>query len=57
MIRIILCGCNGRMGHVVRGIVDENEDMQVVAGVDITPGDGSFPVFANAGECDILRML
>ncbi len=53
MIRIILCGCNGRMGHVVRGIVDENEDMQVVAGVDITPGDGSFPVFANAGECDV----
>ena len=53
MIRIILCGCNGRMGHVVRGIVDENEDMQVVAGVDITAGDGTFPVFANAMECDV----
>ena len=52
MTRIILCGCNGKMGHVVRNIVAENPDMEVVAGVDITAGDGSFPVFANAADCD-----
>ena len=41
------------MGHVVRGIVDENEDMQVVAGVDLVKGDADFPVFADAAECDV----
>ncbi len=53
MTRIILCGCNGRMGHVVRGIVEENEDMQIVAGVDITGTEEGFPVFANAEDCDV----
>ena len=53
MVRIILCGCSGRMGHVVRGIVDENADMQVVAGVDIVQGDAEFPVFSDATECNI----
>ena len=53
MTRIILCGCNGRMGHVVRGIVEENEDMQIVAGVDITGTEAGFPVFANAEDCDV----
>ena len=53
MVRIILGGCSGRMGHVVRGIVDENEDMQVVAGIDIVQGDADFPVFSDATECNI----
>ncbi len=53
MIKIILCGCSGRMGHVVRSIVDENEDMQVVAGIDLVKGDADFPVFADAAECDV----
>ncbi|MBO7633379.1 MAG: 4-hydroxy-tetrahydrodipicolinate reductase [Lachnospiraceae bacterium] len=53
MVRIILGGCSGRMGHVVRGIVDENEDMQVVAGIDIVQGDADFPVFSDAAECNI----
>ncbi len=53
MVRIILCGCSGRMGHVVRSIVDENADMQVVAGVDIVQGDADFPVFSDAAECNI----
>ncbi|MCR5427604.1 MAG: 4-hydroxy-tetrahydrodipicolinate reductase [Lachnospiraceae bacterium] len=54
MVRIVLCGCSGRMGHVVRSIVDENEDMQIVAGVDIVQGDADFPVFSDASECNIL---
>ncbi len=53
MVRIVLCGCSGRMGHVVRSIVDENEDMQIVAGVDIVQGDADFPVFSDASECNI----
>ena len=52
MTRIILGGCNGKMGHTVRSIVDENPDARVVAGIDISEGDAKFPVFTEAGACD-----
>ncbi len=53
MTRIILCGCNGKMGRVIRNIAAENENTTVVAGVDITPGDGEFPVFDSAAQVDV----
>lgn len=52
MINIMLSGCNGRMGHVIRDIVKENEDMTIAAGLDISEGNADFPVFTNAAECD-----
>lgn len=51
--RIILGGCNGKMGHVIRGIVKESEDLEIVAGLDITQGDADFPVFSDAAACDV----
>ena len=45
MIRIIFCGCFGRMGTVVRQIVKENDEQVIVAGVDICDGDAEFPVY------------
>lgn len=53
MVNIILCGCNGRMGHVIRGIVADTEDMQIAAGVDLVQGDAEFPVYDAAGKCDV----
>lgn len=38
MIRIILSGCFGKMGHVIRDCVSSRNDCEIVAGVDI--GDG-----------------
>lgn len=52
MTRIILSGCNGKMGHTVRSIIDETEGIEVAAGIDISEGDAKFPVFTNIGECD-----
>lgn len=52
MTRIILCGCSGRMGHVVRSIVAEDERFEIVAGIDVFAGDADFRVFASAKECD-----
>ncbi len=53
MTRIILGGCNGKMGHTVRSIIDENNDIEVAAGIDISEGDAKFPVFTDAADCNI----
>ncbi|KPU42206.1 4-hydroxy-tetrahydrodipicolinate reductase [Oxobacter pfennigii] len=37
MIRILLNGCNGRMGQVVSGMVKDDEGITIAAGVDTTP--------------------
>lgn len=49
---ILLCGCQGKMGHVVRACVAQREDCRIVAGVDVNadaPAD--FPVYQNAKDC------
>ena len=38
-------GCNGRMGKMIAGIVADDPDIEITAGVDLnTASDGSFPV-------------
>lgn len=49
--RIIFCGYNGRMGHVIRDIVADTPDTDIVAGVDIRQGDAEFPVYTSITEC------
>ena len=54
MVRIILNGCNGAMGKMLANIIDQDEQAQVVAGVDITQSsDCSFPVFESISACDV----
>ena len=45
MIKVIFCGCFGRMGSVVRQIVKDNDNLEIVAGVDICEGTAEFPVY------------
>ena len=46
MIRILLSGCNGRMGRAVVSMLEGNPDMSVVAGMDLAPGaQSTFPVY------------
>ena len=54
MTKMIMHGCNGRMGHVIVDLVKEDADIQVVAGVDAF-GDNTydFPVFRSLSECDV----
>ena len=35
MTRIILSGCNGKMGQVITRLSNENPDVEIVAGFDI----------------------
>ena len=53
-VNILLNGCNGRMGRVVSGLVEKDEDAKIVAGIDISRGsDNGFPVFEDIDSCDI----
>ncbi len=54
MTKMIMHGCNGRMGRVIIDLVKEDADIEVVAGVDAF-GDSNyeFPVFKSLGECDV----
>lgn len=52
--KLILCGCNGRMGRVIRSCVETRSDCEVVAGIDITQdGTAGFPVFEKIADCTI----
>ncbi len=54
MTRIIMVGCNGRMGQMISGIVAEDEQTQIVAGVDIVDNrDNGYPVFTDIDACDV----
>ncbi len=54
MIRVLINGCNGRMGRVITRLVAEQDNMQTVAGVDITGEQLSdFPVFSDINDCSV----
>lgn len=54
MTRIIMCGCNGKMGRVISQLVKEDENAEIVAGVDISgEGPEGYPVFRSIAECDV----
>ena len=54
MVKMIMHGCNGRMGHVIIDLVKEDPDIEVVAGVDaFGESNYDFPVFKNLGDCDV----
>lgn len=54
MTRIILSGCNGRMGRVITELMSRRDDCLIVAGIDkITDMNGGFPVFPVAADCDV----
>ncbi len=58
MTRIILSGCNGKMGQVITAIAGEKDDVEIVCGTDLTEGNNSYPVYANpyayTGEADVI---
>lgn len=54
MTRIIMHGCNGKMGQVITEIVEKDDEAQIVAGIDINPVQkNEYPVFANINDCDV----
>lgn len=54
MVKIIMKGCNGKMGQVITNLVKEDEEAVIVAGIDrINDRENGYPVYNSLGECDI----
>ena len=53
MTDIILNGCNGKMGAAVSKAVNEREDCQVIAGVDLYGDNSNFKVYRSFAELDV----
>lgn len=54
MVRIIMHGCNGRMGQMITNLVKEEAQAQIVAGVDTFAGiQNPYPVFEKIEMCDV----
>lgn len=53
MVKILLHGCNGKMGRMITEIVKSDENTEIVAGVDTymeIPND--YPVYGSIEKCD-----
>ncbi len=54
MVRIIMHGCNGKMGQVISGLVAADSEAEIVAGVDVYDGIANpYPVFKSIEECNV----
>ena len=54
MVKIIMHGCNGKMGQVITGIVAADKDAEIVAGIDIVDNrQNPYPVFTNIDDCNV----
>lgn len=51
LTNILLCGANGKMGHVVESVVSQREDLAVTAGIDCnTTPYADFPICAALSD-------
>lgn len=54
MINVIMHGCNGHMGRVVTDLIEKDDNIQIVAGVDAyTEVPNKYPVFSKISECTV----
>ncbi len=53
MTKVIMHGCNGKMGQMITNIIAAEEDIEIVAGVDASDHiKNTYPVFTNIAQCD-----
>ena len=54
MIKEMMHGCNGAMGQVISGIIEESESAVMAAGIDFKDdGHNPYPVFKNLEDCNV----
>lgn len=54
MIRIIMHGCNGRMGQMISGLLETDSEAEIVAGIDAyDDGHNKYPVYKSIAACDV----
>lgn len=53
MINVIIHGCGGKMGKVVEGLVKEDSQLAIAAGIDPRDIQADYPVFHSVDECTV----
>ena len=54
MTKVIMHGCNGAMGQTITKIAKDDDDVEIVAGIDIVDNrDNVYPVFTNIKDCNV----
>lgn len=54
MTRVIMHGCNGRMGQMITQLCEKDPEIEIVAGVDVSDHiQNSYPVFSSIAQCDV----
>ena len=54
MVKAIMHGCNGKMGQVITGLIAQDEDVKIVAGIDTyDEKKNDYPVYKTIRECQI----
>ena len=52
MIKIIMHGCNGKMGQVISELIAEDNTVEIVAGIDVRDTMvNTYPVYTDIKEC------
>ena len=53
MVKVIMHGCNGKMGQVITRMAASDPELKIVAGVDARAQDlNDYPVFGDISDCD-----
>ena len=52
MVRIIMNGCNGHMGQVITGLLKDDPEAEITAGIDLADNrDNGYPVYTKPENC------
>ncbi len=54
MLKVLMHGCNGKMGQMITGLIKADEQLEIAAGVDAYTGIANdYPVFESIDACDV----
>ncbi len=55
MVKVLINGCNGKMGQVLSERIRDTQDIEVLCGVDkIDTGDNNYPVFTDIHSINLI---
>lgn len=54
MVKVIMHGCNGKMGQTISSLIAADSEIEIVAGVDaVDSGKNDYPVFDSISACTV----
>ena len=54
MVKVIMNGCNGKMGKTITELISQDNEIEIAAGIDAyDDGKAPYPVFTDINKCDI----